>query len=153
MLLSSMPPLLLVAALFIKDIALNVNPGQRKVIYGASALVVLCLNLWTLLKAGPMAKLMSSLERYLSLKFILGLGLLARLIMLFFYPDQNFPDAHGYTSSGKAFFETGVITTDFHMPLYYLDAPFRRRVLAEAYGCFDVYSLYLANLSPFFGVV
>lgn len=46
------------------------------------------------------------------------LGLFLRLLILFFYPDQNFPDAQGYTRSGGIFFQTGIFPTDLHMPLY-----------------------------------
>lgn len=57
-------------------------------------------------------------EKVSPLTLILLLGFVVRVGVLVFYPDQHFPDAEGYVTAGRAFFSTGFIPSDFHMPLY-----------------------------------
>lgn len=54
----------------------------------------------------------------LTLGHALLLGLVVRLCVLAFFPDQGFPDAKAYLESGESLFTTGLMSTIEYMPLY-----------------------------------
>jgi len=49
---------------------------------------------------------------------ILVLAVLLRILILWIYPDQNFPDAAAYITSGQDLFTTGIMGENIYMPLY-----------------------------------
>jgi len=49
---------------------------------------------------------------------VLLLALILRLLLLVFYPDQNFPDAKAYRTMGYQIFNGEVISNNIYMPLY-----------------------------------
>lgn len=49
---------------------------------------------------------------------IVVIGFLLRLAVVFFLPDQGFPDAGEYTRAGMDLFTTGIIRNNYAMPLY-----------------------------------
>lgn len=85
------------------------------------------------------------IEKYFTIQKILILSLSVRILILYFYPDQEFPDAQGYFNSGKEFFETGLYPSDFHMPLY----PLWTYVLGGGMGL-KLSDIFLSVLSIYF---
>jgi len=59
-----------------------------------------------------------SLSNFRNIYFIILIGLIVRLIFVFFFPDQNFPDAQAYRNIGIEIFSGKQITNDISMPLY-----------------------------------
>ena len=49
---------------------------------------------------------------------ILLVSLLVRLLVMWLYPDQNFPDSEAYKTIGKEIFSGNIITNNIYMPLY-----------------------------------
>jgi 4-amino-4-deoxy-L-arabinose transferase-like glycosyltransferase len=49
---------------------------------------------------------------------VLILSLLVRLVIMWIYPDQHFPDAVAYKNIGKEIFSGEFITNNIYMPLY-----------------------------------
>lgn len=49
---------------------------------------------------------------------LLVLAAIVRIAVLFLLPDQQFPDANMYESSGRALLDTGVLSSNIYMPGY-----------------------------------
>ena len=52
------------------------------------------------------------------LLIVLLLSLLVRLVFMWIYPDQHFPDAVAYKTIGREIFSGEIITNNIYMPLY-----------------------------------
>lgn len=52
------------------------------------------------------------------LLLILFIAFVIRLLIMWFYPDQNFPDASAYRTIGREIFSGNIITNNIYMPLY-----------------------------------
>jgi 4-amino-4-deoxy-L-arabinose transferase-like glycosyltransferase len=52
------------------------------------------------------------------LLIVLSISLIVRLIFMWIYPDQHFPDAVAYRTIGKEIFSGDMVTNNIYMPLY-----------------------------------
>jgi 4-amino-4-deoxy-L-arabinose transferase-like glycosyltransferase len=49
---------------------------------------------------------------------VLTIALVLRLLVMWFYPDQHFPDAQAYITIGREIFSGNIVTNNIYMPLY-----------------------------------
>ncbi len=85
---------------------------------------------------------------------ILMLSLIARLVFMWAYPDQYFPDAMAYKTIGKEIFSGETITNNIYMPLYpilsYLTGGGKIQILTDIFiSVISVWLIFLLSMHLF----
>jgi hypothetical protein len=98
--------------------------------------------------------MINSIQKNKWLVSIVLFALILRLILLAFYPDQNFPDARAYRTMGYQLFNGEVISNHIYMPLYpiitYIAGNIKIQILIDIFFSTSmVLVIYLLSLELF----